>query len=212
VVKKKHLLLEALRHYGVAKKHWVSIKRYLDVLGARNEETGRHSIRVGLLAARIGEYLEKSGIKAKTLLWAGLLHDIGKALVDPDLFGNVGKFTEADYKRMEPHVEYGFRILRGTHQWTAHIIVRHHRFGKRPYPDPLPESFFSPSMDKVFDKYARILALADYYDALMTRDNEKFGKRKLSPAEKREQYLKDNSDQRNLILELEKAGILTFSA
>ena len=210
MLREEECLVAGLNKYGIKGEHRESIERYLGVLRARSEETFRHSVRVGILAARIGEHLGAEGIKAKTLLWAGLLHDIGKALVDPDLFEKKDRFTEEDYKRMEPHVEYGFRLLRQVHEWTAHIIVRHHRFGKRPYPAELPMTQLSGGeLAKTFDLYARLLALADYYDALTTRDNDKFG-RQLSADEKRDLYLRENADQKELILELIKAGVLMF--
>lgn len=179
------------------------------MLKARSPETWKHSIRVGVLTGRIGDHLSYKGIKGKPLFWAGLLHDPGKILVDPDLLTKKERFTARDRRMMEPHGEYGFRMLRGIHDWTAHIMVRHHRFGKHPYPKEIPPA--SNGRSEMFDVYGRLLALADYYDALMHRDNEKFGKGKLSAKEKRAIYLRENRDQRKLILELEGAGILTFS-
>ncbi len=206
------LLQSAFERYAIKQCHRESIMRYLSILRARSEETYFHSIRVCLLAASIGDFLSDKGIKAKPLFWAGLLHDIGKALVDPDLFEKKDHFTEDDYKRMEPHVEYDFRLLREVHEWTAHIIVRHHRFGRRPYPKEIPVSgIASGASREIFDTYGRLLALADFYDALMTRDNEKFGN-VFAKNEKREIYFRENADQKDLILELEKAGILTFSS
>src|SRR3989304_22895 len=80
----------AFDKFGVAKEHRKSICNYLQILRARDETTYLHSIRVGLLAAEIAKYSGIPGVKPKALLWAGLLHDIGKALVSPDLFGKSG--------------------------------------------------------------------------------------------------------------------------
>ncbi|MBI1974751.1 MAG: HD domain-containing protein, partial [Parcubacteria group bacterium] len=169
--------------------------------------TYRHSIRVAALAVRIGEYLH---LPPRPLLWAGLLHDIGKILVNPRLLTKVGNFSDADYKEMEAHVEFGWRLLRGIHDWTANILVRHHHFSSRPYPAVLPSPAppYPAVITDKFDHYARLLALADFYDALMTRKNGKFDPR----LSKREIYFKENPDQQELIESLEKAGIITFSA
>ncbi|MDP3962925.1 MAG: HD domain-containing protein [bacterium] len=204
------LLETALDRYRLSDRHRISIRGYLDKLYLRDEATWRHSIRVGDLASRIGDFF--CDCSGRSLLWAGLLHDIGKILVDPDLFLKRERFTDDDYRRMEPHVEYGWRMLRGIHEWTAHVIVRHHRYGARPYPARLPPMTLPGRTEERIDALARRLALADYYDALMTRDNAKFGKEPLSPVARREQYLRGNADQEPLILRLEAAGILQFSA
>ncbi|MDP2598964.1 MAG: hypothetical protein Q8P49_03985 [Candidatus Liptonbacteria bacterium] len=100
-------------------------------------------------------------------------------------------------------------MLHGIHEWTAHIIVRHHRFGPDPYPElpPLPD--YLVAKEELINTYARLLALADYYDAITHRDNDKFGGG-LSSWQKRDRCLRDNSDQAALIVKLEKEGILIF--
>ncbi len=205
------MLDEALQLHRISDEHQQAIRAYLEILGRRDENTMRHSIRVGISNARITEYV---GLDAKAGPWAGLLHDIGKALVDTGLLNKKERFTEEDYKHMEPHVINGWNMLQGIFDWTAQIIVRHHRYGKRPYPAllPSPSPDYAEGTDAKFERYARLLALADYYDALMYRNNDKHGTSPLSLAEKRELYLRENGDQRELILELENAGILTFSA
>ena len=77
---------------------------------------------------------------------------------------------------MEPHVKYGWDMLSGVHDCTAHIIIRHHQFGPHPYPKELPmlPEYLGGKRETV-EEAARLLALADYYDALMTRENEKNG-------------------------------------
>jgi|SRR3989344_657729 len=208
----EHLLAIAFKEEGISPKHRASIRRYLEILRTRSKATYHHSLRVGLLAREIAKHANISGVEPKALLWAGLLHDAGKALIDPALLEKTGAFTEADFKEMEPHAEYGWRLLQGIHEHTAHIIVRHHRFGPHPYPKKLPPlPAYAEARRDVIEASARLLALADYYDALTTRKNDKF-KRTLTAREKREKYLKDNADQRELILRLENEGVLNFSA
>lgn len=197
--------------YSVKPQHQASIIGYLSMLRARDAESYRHSIRVGMLAARIASECEIAGIEPKALLWAGLLHDIGKALVDPRLFKKGVIFTKAEQQEMEPHVEYGWRLLRGIHDYTAHIIVGHHRFGSRPYPTALPTlPAHLASERESIETSSRLLALADYYDAIMKRENEKFGA-PLTIKQKREKYLEENADQKSLVLLLEQKGVLTFA-
>jgi response regulator RpfG family c-di-GMP phosphodiesterase len=145
------------------------------------------------------------------LLWAGLLHDVGKAQIPVTLLEKITGFSSADREAMEPHVEFGWKLLQEVHDHTAHIIVRHHRHGKRPYPEtlpPLPE-YLQPRRDIVEDA-SRLLALADYYDALMTRQNDRNGGEGLSKEARRDLYLRENPGFEPLIQKLEAVGVFTF--
>jgi hypothetical protein len=112
---------------------------------------------------------------------------------------------------MEPHVKYGWDMLTEVHDYTAHILVRHHQYGSKPYPKELPAlPEHLQARAEVVDNAARLLALADYYDALMHRNNDKNGAKPLSGKEKREIYMRDNADQKDLIELLESVGVLKF--
>jgi HD-GYP domain-containing protein (c-di-GMP phosphodiesterase class II) len=112
---------------------------------------------------------------------------------------------------MEPHVKYGWDMLSNVHDYTAHVIVRHHQFGPHPYPVTLPP--LPPHLNgkaEMVTTAARLLALADYYDALMHRNNDKNGSKPLTIKEKRDIYFRDNADQKELIELLESVGVLKF--
>src|SRR5208337_531941 len=118
------MLDEALAQEGVSPGHQDDIRAYLKILRNRDEKTYEHSIRVGILASKIAIYAAKPGISARMLLWAGFLHDIGKALVPPAVLTKTSNFTKDDFAAMEPHVQYGWDMLNNVHDWTAHIVVR----------------------------------------------------------------------------------------
>jgi len=205
------ILNEALITEGITPGHQDDIRAYLLILKNRSEETYEHSIRVGILASKIAIYAAKPGISAKMMLWAGLLHDIGKTLLPDGLLTKKSAFTQEDYAAMEPHVKYGWDMLNDVHDYTAHIIVRHHQFGPKPYPavlPPLPEHLNGRA--EQIHTAARLLALADYYDALMHRDNERNGSKPLTAKERREIYLRDNTDEKDLVELLESVGVLKF--
>jgi putative nucleotidyltransferase with HDIG domain len=205
------LLDEAFENEGVAQNHRDDIKAYLQILKNRDQKTYEHSVRVGLLASKIALYAATPGISARMMLWAGLLHDIGKTLVPPGVLTKTSNFTQEDYAAMEPHVKYGWDMLSNVHDWTAQIVVRHHQFGSHPYPavlPPLPD-YLSAKADMI-QTAARLLAMADYYDALMNRGNDKNGQKPLTPSQRREIYMKDNADMKWLAELLESVGVLKF--
>jgi putative nucleotidyltransferase with HDIG domain len=188
-----------------------SILSYLNILKNRDEATCLHVIRVGLLARRVARHVSiYEGITPKMMLWAGLLHDVGKALIDPDILRKTQNFTAEDMVNMEPHVQLGWQLLERVHEYSANIIVRHHQFGSKPYPKELPAlpSHLEPKRAMI-DRAARILSLVDYYDAVTTRNNDKFSS-PLSVEERRSKFIEDNLDQRELILRLEREGVFVF--
>jgi HD-GYP domain-containing protein (c-di-GMP phosphodiesterase class II) len=164
-----------------------------------------------VLAGKIAIFAAKPGISARMLLWAGLLHDIGKTLVPPGVLSKASDFTQDDRDAMEPHVKYGWDMLADVHDYAAHIIVRHHQFGPKPYPaelPPLPEHLRDKA--EMIQTAARLLVLADYFDALTYRENDKNGGKPLTAKEKREIYMRDNADQKELIELLESVGAIKF--
>ena len=202
-------LKDLVREAGISPEHFLSIASYLKLLKDKDEGTYNHVLRVGKLAAAMADYAEVSGVTPKMMMWAGLLHDVGKSNIPVELLNKSENFTEDDRKAMEPHVMHGWELLREFHQYTAHVIVRHHRYGSRPYPKRLPPLPYNLEPERsTIEAAGRLLALADYYDALMTRGNDRNGG--LTKTEKRELYIRDNPDCEALIQRLERAGVLTF--
>ena len=203
------LLKEVFDQEGIEKAYRSSILGYLIPLQAHDEATYRHSVRVGFLARQISWYARKPGVTSKMLLCSGLLHDIGKIFISAELLRKRGGFTLEDRHKVEPHVKFGWKILRGAHEQIAQIIVRHHIFSSRPYPTALPvlPRRLEERKGRI-EAAARLLTLADYYDAFVTRDDgfsEPF-----ATGKKQTQFLSANKDLGDLISVLEKEGVLTF--
>lgn len=204
-------LAEALDAEGISPGHQEDIRAYLTILRRRHAGTFEHSVRVGISASSMAIYYAKPGVSSKVLLWAGLLHDIGKTLIDPELLNKTAGFDDADRVAMEPHVIYGYEMLRGVHDYTANIILQHHTFGAQPYPKFVPPApgFLSPCAT-IINRAARVLALADFFDALMHRDNDKNGNKPLTSGERQAIYLHDNADQKEFVELLVSVGVLKF--
>ncbi|MFA5797433.1 MAG: HD domain-containing protein [Candidatus Woesearchaeota archaeon] len=156
---------------------------YLNLLKNKDIPTYTHSLRVGILASYIGKFLH---LDSKALLYAGLLHDIGKTLIMKETLQKTDKFDEKDYEEIQNHTEYSYRILRDIYPFSADIAIRHHYYQDRGYPETLPayNKPYSKATRATIDFYAMIVSLADFYDAATTRINDKHGeKRKLTATE-----------------------------
>ncbi len=166
-----------------------------------------HCLRVGLLAADIARFVH---MPEKPALLSGALHDIGKCEISSGTLGKTDGWTSVDACTVRRHARNGWRILRGRFDFVADVIVRHHSFQQDSYPKRMPRwcHGYSETTKVLILEYARIVALADVYDALH-RVNGKFGvPRALTSAEIRSKMLELNSDRELLITHLYWAGVL----
>ncbi|MBD3349663.1 MAG: response regulator [Candidatus Eisenbacteria bacterium] len=141
-----------------------SIKALAQALEAKDEYTQGHSERVSEIAIGIGRYLSLSEKDISDIWLAGLLHDIGKIGVREAVLNKPGKLNDEEWKSIQNHPVMAERILCPIEELTAVIsIVRHHheRFDGSGYPDGLSGSDIPLG--------ARILTVADAYDALTSR-------------------------------------------
>lgn len=209
----QHLTLEdqinaSFHDLQVAEAHRASVWNFLGVLREKDQPTYEHSLRVGLLGSRIATRML---LDPKALLFPGTLHDFGKTLVPREILQKTEGFTEQDMRKMRKHPMYGYLILREIHPFSAEVLLRHHRHQENGYPKKLPKPLvkFSDNTLLMIDFYSRLLALSDFYDALTTRANEKFGGRKnLDENEAKSILLAKNPDLKYTIGQLYKNGIL----
>jgi HD-GYP domain-containing protein (c-di-GMP phosphodiesterase class II) len=184
------------------------VRTFMNVLRLKDESTYEHSVRVAALSSQIGKFVS---LNPKPLFLAGCFHDLGKALIRPEVLKKKESFTKQDMEEMKGHVIDSYRLVRGTFDFSAEIVLRHHLFQAEGYPEVLPTCRvpFCRASKVMIDYYARMLSLADFYDAASSRENDKFGdKKRLNQDEVRSLMLKHNKDQVTLINQLYDHHIL----
>ena len=129
----------------------------------RNPDLGQHCTRLALMAASMGLAMGLPSADILALQRAGFLHDIGKVAVPDSVLLKEGPLTAEEWEIMKTHAERGERICRGMKALDRVLpIIRHHheRWDGSGYPDGLRG-------DEI-PLLARIMQLADIYDALTT--------------------------------------------
>jgi putative two-component system response regulator len=130
---------------------------------ARDPYTHGHCERLAQMASGLGERLGLEEEAIKALRWAGIVHDVGKVAVPDSILLKPGPLTAEEIQVMRKHSEAGERICAPLRSFRQVLpIIRHHhekRDGSG-YPDGI-------SGDAI-PLTARILQLADVYDALTT--------------------------------------------
>lgn len=145
-----------------------------DEVGIRDKQT-RKEIKFGTMLRDVGEFDillqgEKSGermsefsdfLAGQDMLRAGLLHDIGKVKIPPEILYKPGKLTPEEYEIMKMHPIYGEEIVRpiASLRYLCPTIRGHHeRWDGKGYPDGLTKEDIPLA--------ARIISVADVFDAL----------------------------------------------
>ena len=184
-----------------------SARGFLAVLKQKSGFTYAHVLRVGLLARKIARFMH---LDEKALFFAGIFHDLGKSQVPLSTLHKTAGWSPEDAKIMESHVIDSYRLLRDKFDFSAEIILWHHRFQKNAYPTELPPSLhrYSEGTKVLIQEYGRVLAIADVYDALHRKNNKFEEGESLTGEQIRQKMFEFNSDRKELIEELYNVGIL----
>ncbi len=122
-----------------------------------------HCERLASYSARLGKLVGLAPELLTALRRAGIVHDIGKVAVPDAILLKQGALTTEEWKIMREHPVVGERICRPLRSFRLVLpIIRHHheRLNGSGYPDGLREEQIPIG--------ARVLQIADVYDALTT--------------------------------------------
>ena len=131
----------------------------------RDEVTGNHVVRMAKYSREIGEALGLSDKECDEIEYAAPMHDIGKIGIQDKILLKPGKFEQDEWITMQEHTRIGHAILSNSQsryiQTGSIIALNHHeRFDGSGYPNGLS--------GKDIPLVARIVAVADVYDALIS--------------------------------------------
>ncbi len=154
----------ASARYQDLKELLVGLVRSLTAaIDAKDAYTFGHSERVGRIAVELGRELGLVADKVSDLYLAGLLHDIGKIGIRDGVLCKREPLTAEEMKHLQQHVTIGHAILIDLHpirQLLPGVLYHHERYDGAGYPEGLK--------GEAIPIIARILAVADAYDAMST--------------------------------------------
>jgi len=130
-----------------------------------DEYTTTHSLNVSVLTMALAESIGLSSDDVRTFGIAGLLHDLGKVNIPPDILNKPGKLTDEERLIMQNHPTDGARLilesgrrldLAAAVAHEHHIMINGHGYPKCHYP-------------RDCHKASKLIHVCDVYDALRTR-------------------------------------------
>lgn len=135
----------------------------LSDIRAFDDYTYAHSVNVCILAIMTGVTMGYHRTQLNELGIGALLHDIGKMRINLKILNKPGDLTREEFTEIKRHPEFGFKILRDYQDLSllsTHVAYQHHeRWDGQGYPRNL-------TGENILE-YARIVAVADVYDALL---------------------------------------------
>lgn len=140
------------------------INAMVKVIENADPYTKGHSERVAAYCQAIGKQLRFRPTELNRLHLIAMLHDLGKQSVPVEILRKKGRLTEEEFPLVRQHPEKGADMLRGISLFSAShlraISEHHERWDGKGYPRGLA--------GENIDLWARIIAVADAFDAMTT--------------------------------------------
>jgi putative nucleotidyltransferase with HDIG domain len=154
----KNIVSELVEQCVATPEAFVNVSRLKDY----DQYTFTHSVNVSVLSIAIGRRLGSSLQELNNLGFAGLLHDVGKMKVPEGILNKPGKLTDAEFEIMKAHPALGYEYLRSERGISQEILFavkyHHEKADGSGYPSGLT--------DTEIPRFAKIIAIADVYDAI----------------------------------------------
>jgi len=152
----RNVLLEAVAQRDIAEE--------LAVLRESDRSLFEHSLHVALFACVVGLAMQYDGARLSDLAVGALLFDIGMTRLPPELYKTHRTLGAAEREALQRHTQEGYvamSALSGVSQESCKCALLHHeRYRGEGYP-------FGLKGDRI-PEFARIVAIADVYDALVS--------------------------------------------
>ena len=145
-----------------------AVRRWSEAIESKDAHTQGHCERVADLS---GALAAKAGVEESFLFWfriGAMLHDVGKLIVPAEVLNKPGQLSANEWAVVHQHPAAGAQMLGDVRfPWDVLPMIRghHERWDGRGYPDQL--------RGEDIPLAARILCIADVYDALTTERSYK---------------------------------------
>ncbi|HBT59617.1 MAG TPA: hypothetical protein DEA45_02185 [Acholeplasmataceae bacterium] len=140
------------------------IKTLQKTLYENNPREEAHCKRVSVVSKAIGEAVGLDSEQLGLLEVISFLHDIGKIAIDEEVLNKTDELTSQEWDKVKKHPEIGYRILSTVPEYyevASDILSHHERYDGNGYPRGLK--------GEQIPLRARILSLADAYDAMVNK-------------------------------------------
>lgn len=142
-------------------KSMIGIFDMLQCMREYDDETYIHSMNVALICNVFARWLRFDEAEIRLATISGLLHDVGKTQLPDTIIQKPGKLTSLEYNVVKHHPQKGYDMIKDSHfpdSVKNAVLMHHERCDGTGYPSGLSREQIDP--------YARLVAIADVYDAM----------------------------------------------
>ncbi|MGX8706825.1 MAG: HD-GYP domain-containing protein [bacterium] len=143
------------------------VETLAEAIDAKDTYTRGHSSRVAAYSREIARRAGYSEAAQNIVYMMGLLHDVGKIGVPDAVINKPGRLDDDEFLQIKAHPGKGAKILSSMPELVAGARSHHERFDGRGYPDGLT--------GHAIPEEARIIAVADAYDAMTSNRSYRKG-------------------------------------
>ncbi|SDP67537.1 HDIG domain-containing protein [Rhodoferax sp. OV413] len=140
-------------------------------LKTADDYTYMHSVAVCALMVALARRLELDEAQTRSMGLAGLLHDLGKAMMPMEVLNKPGKLTDAEFAIIQSHPAQGHKLLvegQVLDPIVLDVVLHHHeKTDGTGYPQR--------QKDEEISLYAKMGAVCDVYDAITSNRPYKKG-------------------------------------
>ncbi len=140
------------------------VETLAQAIDEKDEYTNGHSQRVSKYSVLLANELGWTSERIENLRVSALLHDVGKIGIPDNILQKPGKLTDDEFKIIKSHAAKGGKILKNVSSLpiAAETAKHHHeRYDGNGYPSGLAGT--------QIPEYARVVSIADAYDAMNSR-------------------------------------------
>lgn len=136
----------------------------ISTLKTSDEYTFKHSVDVATISMIVAKKMGMPDNEIHEIGIAGLLHDLGKTKIPLEILNKPARLNDEEFAVMRQHPVFSYRMIQNNPDLSEEIklaVLQHHeKINGKGYPMAASGASISP--------YAKILAVADIYDALVT--------------------------------------------
>ncbi len=145
------------------------VRAFAELSESKSRQTGQHIKRVSEYMQIMANALNLEEEEKKSLCIASMMHDIGKLLIPEEILEKPSKLTTDEFRIIKKHVVYGYELLKNSPgrvmEIAQTIALEHH--------EKWDGSGYLGKKKEEIDLYSRLMAVADVYDALVSKRSYK---------------------------------------
>lgn len=145
------------------------ILSFAEMVEVKSGETGQHVKRVSEYSRILGSNMGLAQHQVEVLRIASMMHDVGKLLTPTEILEKTAKLTEEEFTVIKRHVTDGERML---HNASGEIMEAARKIALEHHERWDGKGYLGIAGDNIA-LLARIVAVADVYDALTARRSYK---------------------------------------